>query len=394
MRLLKIGVYYPAYLEQFYAPHHDLAAQPYAAQHAALINDCFGSSDFWTRALAQLGYETCDLVANAEPLQKSWAREHNFTFDETNWLFDITAAQVKDFRPDVIIVADYSTVTAAFLRHLRDLCPSVRLVLGWCGAPYSDGAVFGECDVVLSCVPELVEHFRGHGHRSRHVNHAFEPRVLEKINATAAPTADFSFLGSIVKSNQFHLEREKILARLMAETNLQIWSEAAPPSLPQRAAAMRVGGLARRAARFLLGGTSKTSLSSSVDARVARRARPPLFGLAMFQQLHDSRVALNTHIDISPASASNMRLFEATGVGTCLLTDWKANLPELFEPDAEVVSYRDAAECVEKVKYLLEHEAERRSIAAAGQRRTLREHTFEARAAQIDAIVCEELSNP
>ena len=107
----------------------------------------------------------------------------------------------------------------------------------------------------------------------------------------------------------------------------------------------------------------------------------------MFQRLHDSRVALNTHIDISPDSASNMRLFEATGVGTCLLTDWKANLHELFEPDTEVVAYRNAAECIAQVKYLLENEAERRRIADAGQRRTLRDHNFDARAAQIDAII-------
>ena len=113
----------------------------------------------------------------------------------------------------------------------------------------------------------------------------------------------------------------------------------------------------------------------------------------MFRRLRDSRVALNTHIDISPVNASNMRLFEATGVGTCLLTDWKANLRELFEPDAEVVAYRDAEECVEKVRYLLDHEAERRRIAAAGQRRTLRDHTFASRAALIDAVIREELSD-
>lgn len=388
MRLLKIGVYYPVYLEQFYARRPGLAAQPYAAQHAALIEDCFGSSDFWTKALSELGYQTCDLVLNAEPMQKIWAAERGRTFGEENWLFGIAAAQVADFRPDVLIVADYSTVTAAFLRHLRDVCPSLRLVLGWCGAPYRDGSVFSECDVVLSCVPELVAHFCEQGVRSRHVNHAFEPRVMKRIDATAAPTADFVFLGSIVKSNQFHLERERILMRLVEETDLQIWSEAgvAQPRMP-----LTYGGAARRAARLLLGRRAQPQ-PEPLDARIARRARPPLFGLEMFQQLHDSRVALNTHIDISPVNASNMRLFEATGVGTCLLTDWKANLPELFQTDAEVVAYHDAAECVEKVKYLLAHEAERRRIAAAGQRRTLRDHTFASRAAQIDGIIGEALS--
>lgn len=382
MRLLKIGVYYKTYLEQFYARRPGLASKPYAEQHAALIEDCFGSSDFWTRELSKLGYETCDLVINAEHLQKAWAAEHGLAFDEGGWLFGITEAQVRDFCPDVLIVADYSTVTAAFLRHIRDVCASIKLVLGWCGAPYSDGSVFNEWDVVLSCVPELVSHFSEAGHRSRHVNHAFEPRVLEKLGAREDATpADFVFIGSLVKSEQFHLGREKLLSRLVRETGLQLWSEVGPPP-PSRL---------RLAARRLLRGAS-VSQQTSVDARVARRARPPLFGLEMFRQLHAGRVALNTHIDISTHSASNMRLFEATGVGTCLLTDSKENLRELFEPDAEVVAYRDADECVEKVKYLLGHEPARRSIADAGQRRTLRDHTFASRAALIDAVIREELS--
>ncbi|HEV7892351.1 MAG TPA: hypothetical protein VGP08_17015, partial [Pyrinomonadaceae bacterium] len=102
MRLLKIGVYYKTYLEQFYARRPGLAASPYAAQHAALIDDCFGSSDFWTRELSRLGYETCDLVINAEPLQRAWAAERGLTFDEPDRLFGITEAQVRDFRPDVL----------------------------------------------------------------------------------------------------------------------------------------------------------------------------------------------------------------------------------------------------------------------------------------------------
>jgi hypothetical protein len=382
MRLLKIGVYYKTYLEQFYARRPGLAAESYAAQHTALIEDCFGSSDFWTCELSRIGYETRDLIINAEPLQRAWAAERGLAFGEENRLFGITEAQVRDFRPDVLIVADYSTVTAAFIRRLRDVCPSLRLVLGWCGAPYGDGSVFSEWDVVLSCVPELVAHFRESGHRSRHVNHAFEPRVLKRLGAREdAPVADFVFIGSLVKTERFHLGREKLLSRLVAKTGLQIWSEVGPPQ-PSRL---------RRAAWLLRHGMLKSPPDSSVDARIARRARPPLFGLDMFRQLRAGRVALNTHIDISTHSASNMRLFEATGVGTCLLTDSKENLRELFEPDAEVVAYRDADECVEKVRYLLGHESLRGRIAAAGRRRTLRDHTFASRAALIDDIIREEL---
>ena len=72
MRLLKISVYADAYLRFFHARHPALATQPYAIQHAALMNDCFGSSDFWTTALRHLDYETCEIVINVEAMQKRW----------------------------------------------------------------------------------------------------------------------------------------------------------------------------------------------------------------------------------------------------------------------------------------------------------------------------------
>lgn len=416
MRLLKIGVYYSAYLEQFYALRPDLAAQSFSAQHAALMNDCFGSSDFWTTALTTLGYQTCDTVANAQPLQKMWATEQGISFDPASWLFDITAAQIKTFQPDVLLVADYSTTTAEFLRQIKSDCPSIRLVLVWCGAPFHDSSIFSECDIVLSCVPELVTHFRDIGHSSRHINHAFDRRVLERIEHDATPISDFVFLGSIIKSDRFHIGREKLLSRLVKETNIRIWSEvgastSAPPDTfmgsngeqtPANSGGARwrrqvssvpvLGAVARGASQLISGGRNGAASSSlTVNPQIVKRSEGPLFGLQMFQQLRDSRVALNTHIDISPINASNMRLFEATGVGSCVLTDWKANLSELFEPDSEIMTYRDADECVEKAKYLLTHESERRSIAAAGQRRTLRDHTFDHRAAQIDSIIREAL---
>lgn len=380
MRLLKLGIYHPTYLLNFYAGRPQLKARSYSIQHEALITDCFGSSDFWTEALKKLDYETSEIIANAEFLQKSWARENSVRFDERNWLFEIAAAQIKKFRPDVLLVADYSTFTADFLKNLRRECSSIRLILGWCGAPYDDSSVFREWDVALSCVPELTADFRAKGISSHHVNHAFAPRVLDKLDLEAKPTVDFAFVGSILKQSRFHIERERLLLYLVKHTNLRIWSDVKRPPFKQF---LNHLPLARKIARRTL----PTISEQYVDKRIARRTRPPVFGVEMFQKLRESRVVFNSHIDISPASASNMRLFEAAGVGACLLTDWRENLPELFEPDEEVLTYRSAEECVEKLEYILENEGERRKIAAAGQRRTLREHTFDNRAARIDEII-------
>ena len=135
MRLLKLGIYHYGYLHEFCEKRSDLQHKSYAFQHQQLIEDCFGSSDFWTKALTKLNYETIEIIANAEFLQRSWALENDFDFDD-DWLFKISKAQIKKYQPDVLLVADYSTFTAEFLRDTRKECPQSRLVLGWCGAPF------------------------------------------------------------------------------------------------------------------------------------------------------------------------------------------------------------------------------------------------------------------
>jgi spore maturation protein CgeB len=82
-----------------------------------------------------------------------------------------------------------------------------------------------------------------------------------------------------------------------------------------------------------------------------------------------------------------MRLFEATGMGTMLITDWKVNLHKMFEPGKEVITYRTAEECADLIHYYLEHDTERETIARAGQERTLREHTYYQRMRELDNFV-------
>jgi spore maturation protein CgeB len=405
LRLLKITNFYPGYLSRFYEERHGLARQPYAEQFSALMADCFSWADFWAVALRRLGYEADEVVANVEPMQKRWAAEHGVEYNESDWQLEIAVAQVKAFAPDILFSANHAAFGAAFLRRLKSECPSIRLVVGWCGAPFDDPLVFREHDVVLSCVPELVEHFLQEGHRCYHVNHAFEPRVLERINLDTEPDVDFSFIGSVVKRDRYHVRREKLLLELVRKTDLQLWAGVSRMRARERysvgarqlaydaAHGARILGLPESLLRSVpvVGKAAqwkaRPALPQELAPEIARRANPPLYGVRMYQKLRDSRVVLNTHIDISTTSASNMRLFEVTGVRSCLLTDWKENITDLFEPDSEVVTYRSAEECVEKVSYLLSHERERRAIAEAGQRRTLRDHTIPQRAAQLDEII-------
>jgi spore maturation protein CgeB len=82
-------------------------------------------------------------------------------------------------------------------------------------------------------------------------------------------------------------------------------------------------------------------------------------------------------------SASAKRLFEATGMGACVVTELGDNLEDLFQPEREIVTYSSLEECVDKIKYLIENPEDALKIGKSGQNRTLTEHTYERRVRQL-----------
>jgi spore maturation protein CgeB len=52
-----------------------------------------------------------------------------------------------------------------------------------------------------------------------------------------------------------------------------------------------------------------------------------------------------------------------------------------------MVFYRGAEELIQKVRYYLGHDDERRRIAKAGYERTIKDHTYEKRFREIFSII-------
>jgi spore maturation protein CgeB len=407
MKLARISSVYPSYWQNFYAAHPGLEQKSYDEQKAFLSADAFGLADNWKHALTKIGYDVLEIPANVEPLQKKWAHENSVEYPANNWQVVIAEAQLQQFRPDVLFMFDYSVFGRVWLDKVREAL-KVGIIIGWCGAPFREISVFKGYDLVLSCIPELVEKFRAMGHVSEHMHHAFDPRILTKLKPTQHEI-DLSFIGQIVRANQFHIEREQLLEKIVEQTSVKIFTPGAEDfwtdffKTQAKRSLYAAGWLAQKL------GIPKSAFEKipvmekvvqwnemprpKISSKLRHSMSPAVFGVAMFQTLRDSKVTLNSHIDISPHSASNLRLFEATGVGTCLLTDWKSNLNSVFSDGSEVVSYRNADECAEKAKWLLENPGERLKIAEAGQRRCLRDHTFKQRAQQLDELIRNSNSN-
>ncbi len=371
MRIAIINSDYTDFLRWLYDSTPGLAAEPYAGQMGARNASLFGVADFYSHNLRALGHEACELHMNNEPMQRAWAREHGLALQpegatrlgvrlrggfvpwvspvaDTRWMYDVLRAQIESFRPDVVLNQIMDGFSGTFLRSLK---PAVRLVVGQVASPLSDREDLGAYDLIISSLPNFVTRFRTRGIASELNRFAFDPRVLDALSPQRA-AVDLSFVGSV---SGHHGARGELLEFLANTIGIDIWGKGAE-RLP-------AGSVLRN------------------------RHHGPVWGRAMYEVLAGSRITLNHHIGIAGPFANNMRLFEATGAGTLLMTDWKENLHEMFEPGREVVAYRSPGECAELIGYYLKHEEERAAIAHAGQQRTLRDHNYARRMAELARIL-------
>jgi spore maturation protein CgeB len=79
------------------------------------------------------------------------------------------------------------------------------------------------------------------------------------------------------------------------------------------------------------------------------------------------------------------RTFEVPGSGGFLLTESVPYLEDFFVPGDEIGVFADAGDLAEQVGYWLDDPERRASVAAAGHRRALAEHTYDHRFATIFA---------
>ena len=79
----------------------------------------------------------------------------------------------------------------------------------------------------------------------------------------------------------------------------------------------------------------------------------------------------------------NNTLFEAAGCGTFQICDERPTLQEFFKPGEELVTFCSRKELVEKIRYYLGRDEERKQIGTRAAERAHREHTYEKRLTQM-----------
>lgn len=386
MRILVLNADYEKFLKVHYRGHPALADASYAVQMAARNDSLFAVSDFYSRNFRARGHVAEEIHVNNPFLQGAWAKEYRLgvvppplSLDERGRsaiagikrfltpikpllkplvaravkrfldgeMAEILRAQIADFRPDVILNQEMDFIRPAFFKGI--LPPGCRLV-GQIGSELPQDEDFRAYDLVITSLPDFVDWFRARGVRAELNLLAFEAEVLGAVGPPVPRDIPVSFVGSLMS---VHGERIELLEHVARHVPLAVWGN----------------GIER--------------LSRRSPLRAAHRG--VAWGRSMYDILRRSKISLNQHgfIELVHDTANNMRLYEATGMGSLLLTDAKSNLGSMFEVDREVVTYASPEECVAKIRHYLSHEDERAAIASAGQRRTLADHNYFKRTGEI-----------
>jgi spore maturation protein CgeB len=99
-----------------------------------------------------------------------------------------------------------------------------------------------------------------------------------------------------------------------------------------------------------------------------------------------AKIGFNVH-NRGDYTVGSYRLFDLPGNGVMQISDGGEYLNAFFKVNEEIIGYRNANDLIDKLRYYLEHDDERRMIAMNGYRRVMKDHRFRDRMRQAGELI-------
>lgn len=376
MKILFADTLYPDFLKT-----HKVGVGSYDEELQRLMRREFGTSDYYSRQFRALGWETFDVIANHLELQRLWIKENEIPgrqrFDPTSE--NILLNQIGHHDPDVLFMQDLSALPVSTLRYLKtpENCdPGYQAnkmpeLVGQLSCPWPGDERVKRFDILFTSFPHYVERIQKLGVQAVYVPLAFEESVLDETVPMA--NIDGEIIADVFRQRP---EQERI------HDCVFIGGVGNPSHWKRGMETLEL--VAREIPTFKWWGYGVATLPENSILR--QKYQGQAFGRDMYEILLRSKIVLNRHGEVSEGYTNNMRTYEATGTGALLLTEESKNIWELFSAK-ELATYLTPQHAVDKIRYYLEHEEERATIAANGQRRTLKDHTYGKRMKQVSDVL-------
>jgi len=285
-----------------------------------------------------------------------------------NFSHDIYFKQLIKIYDPKIIFFNTSFQLIKFLK-LKKNYHNIKILV-WDGSNSLNKKTQKKVDGIITNSNTFFRNYRNVNKNIFFLQHGIEKKKLwnskKKYNLT--------FVGGI--SNKYHFNRVIFLYNIYQQYNINCW----------------FGDIPSRKKIFLLTiyyfffkGPFESFEYLIAITFLLKKNNGAIFGDKMLKVFSQSKIVINNHIDIVE-DASNMRLFEVTGAGSCLLTDDKKNLNQLFKKNVDILVYKNFKDALEKIKFYLNpsNSSKLNKIAKNGLLKVRKKHSIHARMKRLE----------
>lgn len=376
-KLLEISAFYTKYLEYFYQKNPNLENLDYNNHLKFLLSDCFAECDFIHPELHKLGVESKIVIYNDERIQRKWKEDY-----KNNTLFEIVCEQIKEYQPDVIFFSDMTILNEEQYNHIRNMLDNKCKFVGWHFTIVNDSNknIFKCFDQIYTGNKYILTLIKPYCKDVRLLYHGFETSIFNKVNPKTR-TNKIVFPGSIFMGEEIHNNRIDMFGKLYSKNiPCEFYGNIYGSFLPHTP---------KQLVKWILQKNKPSKDRITTEKLLRKNIKQSVFGLDYYRVLANYSICVNQHAAIACTGSGNMRMFEATGMGACLLTDYREENVDLFVPDEEIVVYKNYDELIEKAEYLINNPAAASDIAKRGQQRTLNTHSYKQKAEKMNEYILE-----
>lgn len=377
-KLLEIASFYSKYLDYFYKKNHELDHIDYNNHLKLLLSDCFAECDFIHPELHKLGIESEIVIYNDERLQRKWKMECS------KWtLFEIVCEQIKKYQPDVIFFSDMTILNENQYKYIRSIINYKTKFVGWHFTMVNDSykKIFNCFDQIYTGNKYTVSLIAPYCKNVKLLYHGFATSILNDVKQVKRVNR-IVFPGSIFIGEEIHNNRIDMFGKLYSKNiPCEFYGNIYGSFLPHTP---------KQFAKWIIQKNKPTMDRILTEKKLRKNIKQSVFGLDYYKILANYSICVNQHAGIPCKGGSgNMRMFEATGMGACLLTDYRDENLDLFVPDEEIVVYKNYDELIEKAQYLINNPTLTSEIAKRGQLRTLNTHSYKDKAEKMNEYILE-----
>lgn len=344
MRVYQCLHSYPPHIPQFEKRYGVSDDMDFATLHRLVLQEAYAAVYVLAPALEGRLEEVFFTLWDYDRLQQAWAREHGLRTKNRD---TIKLAQIEEYKPDVF----YNM--SAFCDHgfIRKLGRTRMKRVYWNGIIEARPRTFPQYDGQLSLHRPYIEYWRSQGKAACELQPAIPAGWA--YHSGGERDIDVLFYGQYMRS--FFKGRNQLVQELLRygissthDIRCHLQCDTGRPTI------FRIPGLEWTRIR--------SPFARRVEPLVSQHALSPLYGSELYSAIARSKIVINAYTDNNHDFKSNMRLFEAIGLGAFLISE-QGNYPEGFEPEIDFYTYRNESELLAQIERLLQDWPQHAAIA-------------------------------